>query len=169
MKASKLIAVLSTVLLIGCQENSLAPESVATTESFSSSEVAAKRLDGAVHGGVGLTAELLGSNEVPGPGDADGSGTAVVTLNHGQQEVCHELSVADIDAATAAHIHSAPAGVNGPIVIFLTIPSSGSSAGCAEDVDRELIKSIIQSPEDYYVNVHNAAYPGGAVRGQLSR
>jgi hypothetical protein len=33
--------------------------------------------------------------------------------------------------------------------------------------DRELLKAIASDPEDYYVNVHNADYPAGAVRGQL--
>jgi len=30
-------------------------------------------------------------------------------------------------------------------------------------------KNILQHPEQYYVNVHNAEWPGGAVRGQLSK
>jgi hypothetical protein len=35
--------------------------------------------------------------------------------------------------------------------------------------DADLIKAIIQSPQEYYVNVHNAEYPAGALRGQLSK
>jgi len=35
--------------------------------------------------------------------------------------------------------------------------------------DRELILAIIQDPGAYYFNVHNATYPGGALRGQLTR
>jgi len=120
-------------------------------------------------GGRPLTADLTGPNEVPFPGgDADGTGSALITLNYGQGEVCWELSVANILPAIAAHIHRAPAGVNGPVVVPLTPPTGGSSSGCG-DVDRALIKEILHDPEAFYVNVHNTVFPAGAVRGQLTK
>jgi hypothetical protein len=122
----------------------------------------------AADGGRRFTVSMTGAAEAPGPGDPDGSGTAVFRLNHGQGEICYELSVSDIDPATAAHIHVAPVGEPGPVVVPLAAPTSGTSSGCAE-VERALIKAIIQNPGAYYVNVHNAAFPGGAVRGQLSK
>lgn len=115
-----------------------------------------------------LTATLTGVAEVPGPGDPDGSGTATVAVNQGQGEVCFVLTVADIAPATAAHIHRGAAGVAGPVVVPLVPPTDGTSTGCAS-ADRSLLKAIRQNPEDYYVNVHNADLPAGAVRGQLSR
>jgi hypothetical protein len=115
-----------------------------------------------------FTTTLTGAAEVPGPGDPDGSGTATITLNHGQGMVCWEITVSGIAPATAAHIHEAPVGVAGPVDVTLSPPTSGSSSGCTE-VDREEIKEIIQHPEEYYVNVHNADYPAGALRGQLSK
>lgn len=115
-----------------------------------------------------LTATLTGAAEVPGPGDPDGSGTAIITLNHGQGRVCWDLEVSGIDPATAAHIHVAPVGVAGPIVVPLSPPTGGSSSGCAT-ADPALIKTIMQNPEQYYVNVHNSAFPAGALRGQLSK
>jgi hypothetical protein len=111
---------------------------------------------------------MTGAAEVPGPGDPDGSGSAVLRLNRGQGEICYELAVSGIAPAFAAHIHVGTAGVAGPVVVPLAAPSEGSSSGCAA-VDRDLVKAIIQHPENYYVNVHNAEYPAGAVRGQLSR
>ena len=111
---------------------------------------------------------LTGAAEVPGPGDPDGSGTATVTLNQGQSEICFEITVSGIAPATAAHIHVAPAGVAGPVVVPLTPPTSGFSSGCVS-VDPGLIKAIRQNPSAYYVNVHNAEFPAGAVRGQLSK
>ncbi len=120
-------------------------------------------------GGRPLSADLTGAAEVPGPGDPDGSGTAHITLNQGAGEVCFELTVSDIAPAFGAHIHAGAAGVAGPVVVGLVPPSSGSSSGCVTDVDKDLIKAIRQNPADYYVNVHNADFPPGAVRGQLSK
>jgi len=116
-------------------------------------------------GGRPLNAELSGVNEVP-PADPDGSGTAVLRLNPGQQEICYQLQVQDIAPASAAHIHNATAGVNGPVVVPLSAPTDGTSSACAS-VDRELVRAILTNPQDYYVNVHNSEFPGGALRGQL--
>lgn len=120
----------------------------------------------AADGGRPITVEMTGADERPGPGDPDGSGTAVFTVNPGQSEVCYVLTVENIDPATAAHIHRAPATDPGPVVVPLAAPASGTSSGCAT-VDRDLALELIQSPGDFYVNVHNPAYPAGAVRGQL--
>ena len=120
-------------------------------------------------GGRPLTTTLSGDAEVPGPGDPDGNGLARVTLNQGLREVCFDLEVFDIAPAFAAHIHAGAADVAGPIVVTLGPPTSGSSSGCVRDVDAGLIKDIRQSPSDFYINVHNADFPPGAVRGQLSK
>ena len=119
-------------------------------------------------GGRRLTATLTGAAEVPGPGDADGGGSAVITLNQGQNEVCFELTVSNIAAATLAHIHTGAAGVAGPVAVTLTPPTEGSSKGCVS-AGADLIKNIRQNPQDFYINVHNADFPDGAVRGQLSK
>lgn len=111
---------------------------------------------------------LTGAAEVPGPGDPDGSGTAELTLNPGLGEICYTLTVADIVPATAAHIHVGTSDVAGPVVVPLEPPTTGESSACAE-VDPALIRAILKNPENYYVNVHNAEYPAGALRGQLSR
>jgi len=120
------------------------------------------------HGGRLLTATMTGAAEAPGPGDPDGSGSARITLNPGQEEVCFALEVSGIEPATASHIHVAPPGEPGPVVVTLVPPTSGSSSGCVS-ADRDLIRDILRNPEGYYVNVHNAAFPAGAVRGQLSK
>lgn len=126
-------------------------------------------------GGRPLTASLNGANEVGSMGDPDGSGTMNLTLNSGQEEICWDLDVENIEAPTRAHIHEASVGQNGPVVVFFfdlvidpAIPVPDSLSGCV-DADRDLIKEIRANPEDYYINVHNDEYPGGAVRGQLSK
>jgi len=120
-------------------------------------------------GGRPLSTLMSGAEEAPGPGDPDGTGTASFTINPGRGEVCFELTVADIEPATAAHIHVGAVGVPGPIVVPLDPPTSGSSSGCVTGVDRALAIDLIRNPEQYYVNVHNDVFPGGAVRGQLGK
>ena len=119
-------------------------------------------------GGRPLTATLSGAAEVPGPGDTDGAGTATITFNPGKGQVCYELTVSNIATANAAHIHTGGSTEAGPVLVTLDAPASGSSKGCV-DLDKEKVKDIIQNPAKYYVNVHNAEFPDGAVRGQLSK
>lgn len=119
-------------------------------------------------GGRKLSATLTGAAEVPRLGDPDGSGTAELRINPGQKQICYTLAVKNIDPARAAHIHEAPVGTAGPIVVMLQAPTGGGSQACAT-VTRELALEILKSPEHYYVNVHNAAYPAGALRGQLRK
>jgi hypothetical protein len=122
----------------------------------------------AAAGGRPFSTTLTGAAEVPGPGDPDGIGHAFIRVNPGLGLVCYELHVMDIDPAVAAHIHVGGADVAGPVVVPLAAPTDGSSSGCAE-VTRDLALAIIRDPSNYYVNVHNAQFPAGALRGQLSR
>jgi CHRD domain len=115
---------------------------------------------------------LTGAAEVPGPGDLDASGTAFITLNQGQGEVCFDLSWAGIDGTvTAAHIHVGAATVAGPVVVGLfagAFAGTDSASGCVS-ASEELIKAIRQDPANYYVNIHSDEFPAGAVRGQLAK
>jgi hypothetical protein len=119
-------------------------------------------------GGRPINVAMTGTAERPGPGDPDGTGTATFRVNPGQGEVCYTLAVQNIEPATAAHIHRAPPTDPGPIVVHLNAPTNGSSSGCAT-VTRALAKELIQTPEAFYINVHNTPFPGGAVRGQLGQ
>lgn len=119
-----------------------------------------------------LATGMTGAEEVPGPGDPNASGHAIIRLNQGTGTVCFDLSWSNIDGTvTAAHIHEAPAGVSGGVVVTLFTGASFSgtdaTSGCTTGVDRALIKDIRQDPTAYYVNVHSTVFPGGAVRGQL--
>ena len=141
---------------------------------FASPAFAAPKADGECNGGRPLTATLTGAAEVnaegvPNQGDPDGSGTANVRVNPGQGCISYDLAVEDIKPATAAHIHEAPAGTAGPVVEHLAAPTDGTSSGTVTEVDRDEAKDILKTPENYYVNVHNEPYPGGAIRGQLSK
>jgi hypothetical protein len=120
--------------------------------------------------GLTFTTTLTGAAEAPNPGDPDGTGTATITLFPNTSMICWEIQVSGITLpASAAHIHEAPVGVAGPVVVPLSAPdATGFASGCTS-VDREEIVDILQEPDEYYVNVHNADYPAGALRGQLSR
>ena len=113
------------------------------------------------------TIALTGAAEVPGPGDTDGAGTAEVTVDVPDKKVCYELTVSGIEPATMAHIHLGAAGAGGGVVVSLEAPTDGSSEGCVEDIDAKLAAQLLARPSQYYVNVHNTAFPDGALRGQL--
>lgn len=116
-----------------------------------------------------LEAKLSGKTEVPGPGDPDGKGKAEITLKMEGHQVCWEIKVKKITLpAAAAHIHFGAKGVAGPVVVTLSPPNAkGVSSGCTT-VAHDLHMNLHMHPEQYYVNVHNSNFPGGAVRGQLS-
>ena len=116
----------------------------------------------------GMTASMTGAQEVPGPGDADGSGTAEITIVDATDNVCYDLNVRNIAPATAAHIHRGAMGVAGPPVVTLEAPTDGGSEGCIS-APGALADEIEANPAAFYVNVHNAEFPNGAVRGQLAR
>lgn len=118
---------------------------------------------------VALHAPMSGANEAPGPGDPDGMGYARFLFSSNTGEMCYALAVQNITLpAVGAHIHRAPAGSPGPIVIPLTPPdASGMSSGCVT-VDMALMAEILANPSAFYVNVHTTDYRPGAIRGQLS-
>ena len=110
------------------------------------------------------------SATLSGPGN--GNGVASVTLNPDAGSVCYELVYNLTPPATAAHVHRGEAGANGPSVVpFLasTPAASDSPSGCTQGVDAGLIQEIMANPTGFYVNVHNADFPGGAIRGQLGQ
>lgn len=119
-------------------------------------------------GGAKFNATLTGGAEVPGPGDADGRGSAAITINPGKSQLCYKLTVSGIDPATMAHVHTGSRTQAGPISVTLKAPTTGSSSGCVT-IARDLADAIRKSPQAYYVNVHNAAFPAGAIRGQLGK
>ncbi len=138
-----------------------------TVDQEAPAEVAAQTTDDLLEGNPPVTVlstELTGEQEVPGPGDPDGSGQATVIVIP-PDTVCYVVTAQGIEPATAAHIHEAPADEAGPVVAPLEAPTYGASGGCFQDP--ELVSGLQENPEDYYVNAHNEEYPAGAIRGQL--
>lgn len=116
-----------------------------------------------------FTTSLSGAEEAPGPGDPNGKGFATLDV-YNAGLVCYTLKVQAIEAPTAAHIHEAPAGVAGPVVVDLRLDlaeSRGNRLTYCANAPEAIAADIRANPVDYYVNVHNPTYPGGAIRGQL--
>jgi|SRR4051794_20502504 hypothetical protein len=116
---------------------------------------------GAVQKDGSLHATLTGKAETP-KGDPDGSGTAEVKINGAK--VCWEIKTAKVGTITAAHIHKGGPGVAGPVVV--PFGKTFKAKGCVTSTTA-VTAAIKRRPSAYYVNVHNAKYPGGALRGQL--
>ena len=106
---------------------------------------------------------MSGKVEVP-KGAPKGGGTATITIKKASKQLCWSFKLTGVTGPTAAHIHEGGAGVAGPV----RIPLGGKykAAGCTTAAPALLAK-IVAGPKKYYVNVHNAKYPGGAVRAQL--
>ena len=123
-------------------------------------------LDGRAEVGTGTKNAMVG--------DPNGRGEAYVFgIDGDATTLCYVLLVDKIETATAAHIHEGAAGTNGPVVANLAAPFDGDAADCLTEGEAgkfptgEKVADILANPADYYVNVHNATYPGGAIRGQL--
>ena len=111
--------------------------------------------------GGSLHATLTGKAETP-KGDPDGRGTAEVTITG--RRVCWEIKVSKVQTIMAAHIHKGKPGTAGPVVV--PFGKVFKAKGCTTTT-AAIAAAIKRNPAAYYVNVHNAKYPGGALRGQL--
>jgi hypothetical protein len=115
-----------------------------------------------------LRATMNGNVEVP-KGDPNGKGTARVTTSQSKGQVCYTVTLSNVGTVTSGHIHKGAKGAAGDVVVPLFDTATSQPKGCATGVKKSLIRDIEAHPGRYYINVHNATYPGGAVRGQLRR
>jgi hypothetical protein len=112
------------------------------------------------------TATLSGINEIATPGDADGTGILKFAVRSEGGRFCYDLSVSNISTPTAASLNMGTRDTVGQPIAVLQPPVTGSVKDCLTfDADR--IGDIQRNPANYYVNVQNAEFPNGAIRGQL--
>ncbi|HWK42153.1 MAG TPA: CHRD domain-containing protein [Croceibacterium sp.] len=117
--------------------------------------------------GVPVYAGLNGWSEVPGPGDGSGSGRVTLVVDPPKGQICYMFyDVITQDKPTVAHVHTGAAGQAGAPVVTLQAPVDGTASGCLP-IAADLAQAIVANPAGYYVNVHSAAFPQGAIRGQL--
>ncbi len=114
-------------------------------------------------------------------GDATGMGKAYVFGVDGDETtLCYTLFVSGVQLVPvgegmAAHIHEGAMDENGPVVAALAGPEDGNAADCLTEGEEGkfptgeagIVQRILNSPDDFYINVHNPQFPAGAVRGQL--
>jgi hypothetical protein len=110
-------------------------------------------------------AQTGGNQEVPGPGDPNAFGGALIDIRPATDEVCIGVRFRNMDPPNLMHIHAGAAGVGGPIVVNLSGSIDGSPR-CVTDADAD---AIAAAPSQYYLNIHNTPFPNGATRGQLKR
>lgn len=111
-----------------------------------------------------FAATLTGGQEVPQrPSSASGSGTVVIQAS--TRQMTATLTTTGI-AGTDAHIHQAPAGLNGPIIFPLAETARGSGVWTARAVLTDAQVSAFRAG-DFYFNVHSAAFANGEIRGQI--
>lgn len=113
-----------------------------------------------------LTTTLAGANETAG-GDPDGSGSFKVEMNPETNDFCYSLSTDKVAKATMVHLHSGAAGSDGPVIATLEVTGKDNDECIA--IDQAKLDPIAAAPGDFYINVHTADFPKGAVRGQLAK
>jgi CHRD domain len=165
-----LLAIAACVFLPACDDNDTAPSAAAP---------------------LVFSAQLFPANEVPPVSGTESTGLGAVQV---QFNVTRDAS-GGISSATAtfyfqltgfpagttiqgAHIHPAPAGTNGPVIIStgltatntVSVPSgTGDFTFSNIPVDPALAQQILNNPAAFYFNVHSPNNPGGFARGQLQR
>jgi hypothetical protein len=178
MRGRTSCSILAAALLLGCVEEGRTPAEpeFLTVPLFSRN----------VHQNTGnFGAHATGAQEVPAR-ETRAQGQATFQLSADGSELSYRLIVANIEDVTQAHIHLAPAGANGPVVVWLypSAPPAQHIEGRFQGVLGEgviteasfvgplagmemtdLIDHIRKG--NAYVNVHTTLYPPGEVRGQI--
>jgi hypothetical protein len=111
----------------------------------------------------GQKIDLSGANEVPAV-TTTATGNATVDIKS-DRSVTASVTVSGM-TPTAAHIHEAAAGANGPVIVPFTKTGDNTFAAAA---GAKLTDAQYESYKQgkLYVNVHSAKNPGGEIRGQL--
>ncbi len=177
--ASFAVALLAGGLLLqACDTTSIAPDSAPQTTTTASARL----------GGGSYNAHLTGDQEVPAPSAppvvTNATGQVNLKLSADGTELYYKLIVANIESVRFAHLHQAPAGANGPVVVDLFMPmplvpvispqgvlAEGviTAASLKGPLAGKTLADLVAAIEagNVYANVHSIKYPGGELRGQV--
>ena len=135
---------------------------------------------GEIRGQIGgarlYRAELSGTNEVP-PTTTAATGEAILALSADTTSLHYRIQVSDIISITAAHIHSAQPGMNGPVAHWIYdasgMKASGGTFGPGDPISGTIELTgthlVDLAKGNYYINIHTAAMSGGEIRGQVEK
>jgi hypothetical protein len=115
-----------------------------------------------------FTVPFSGGQVVPGTGDPDGTGGVLVALGRKSGSFCFFADTANISTPlTGVHLHRGASGQVGEVVVELHGSTNDpDSSGCFT-IDREQVRDISRFRHNYYIDIHNEEFPGGALRAQL--
>jgi hypothetical protein len=128
-----------------------------------------------------VAAPLKGAEEIPAV-DSDGTGSATFQVSKDGLSMTYKLQVANLDDVVQSHIHVAPPGSNGPVVLFLFGPVAGgtsvdgrtsegtaTAANLVGPLAGHPLSDLLAAMEagNTYVNVHTVAHPPGEIRDQI--
>lgn len=152
---------IAVCLLAACQKESLSDDQITLRSDYT------------------FTASLSGANEVP-PNESDAHGVIILKIAPDETSIDYKLIASNIDSVWGAHLHMAPAGTNGAVVVGLySGPVTGKQNGIlsqgtitAADVVGQIagdLQSLIDTLRSgfIYTNVHTNMIPSGEIRGQL--
>jgi hypothetical protein len=118
-----------------------------------------------------LHAQLSAQNETTGSTSIATGHTLIMVRSDGTIEFKTQIRNPGEETFVAGHVHQAPVGVAGPIVVPLFMGSTNVShfeqSGIATPLAGTSGSALCENPSAYYVNYHTTAFPGGAIRGQL--
>lgn len=179
MKNYIFYATLLMFLFSSCEKEALEPE----VNHISPLEM---NLEAKAHQSKSFKAHLTGDQEVP-PVETLATGQAIFRLSKDGSELYYKLIVANLDNVTMAHIHLAPAGDTGGVVVWLYPDGpppqliEGTTNGIlaegvitGEDLVGSLegqdLAALLEEMNDgnAYVNIHTSQVGSGEIRGQIS-
>lgn len=166
------VSVCAVLALAACADPAGAPTSIAGSSSRTPSFSVTQEANPTV-----FNVQLRADNEPNGASTSESKGHAQVKVyEDGTIEFFFSVNNKSGETYTRAHIHKAPAGVNGPIHWdFLEAGNPVASLsdqpsdlrGVARPRAAAVLADLLANPSGYYVNVHSTVFPGGALRGQL--
>lgn len=115
--------------------------------------------------GESVRANMSGDQVAPGPGAPNAVGTANLFVDMRYGILCYRMGYDGTSRAVAAHIHAGGPGQHGRPVIDLH-PESNGDEGCV-GADPTALRNLRENPEAFYLQLHTAEYPDGAIRGQV--
>ncbi len=117
---------------------------------------------------VRLTGSGSGAEEAPDPGEEGATIEADMTVDTDTGAITYTITLAgNSEEAVAAHIHRAPPGQAGDVVVPLDPAAINAGTEASATADPALAAEIAGSPGEFYVNAHSESFPGGFARAQL--